>query len=113
MMTVCFFVNPRHFFAEGLDSLMTRKDFPFEYPNKAGLSEDLNHLGSIKHPGIVGSFDGPAKGYAKLIELTKELKPTVILICYGQNESYAGTQGVKAFAAQYEKLLKDLAPTKA
>ena len=60
-----------------------------------------------------GSFDGPAKGYAKLIELTKELKPTVILICYGQNESYAGAKGVEAFAAQYEKLLKDLASTKA
>ena len=60
-----------------------------------------------------GSFDGPAKGYAKLIELTKELKPTVIVICYGQNESYAGDEGLKAFAAQYEKLLKDLAPTKA
>jgi lysophospholipase L1-like esterase len=60
-----------------------------------------------------GSFDGPAKGYAKLVELTKELKPTVILICYGQNESFAGEMGVKAFAEQYEKLLKDLAPTKA
>jgi len=60
-----------------------------------------------------GSFDGPAKGYAKLLELTKGLKPTVILICYGQNESYVGEKGVAAFTAQYEKLLKDLAPTKA
>ena len=60
-----------------------------------------------------GSFDGPAKGYAKLVELMKELEPTVILICYGQNESYAGEKGVEAFAAQYQKLLKDLAPTKA
>ena len=60
-----------------------------------------------------GSFDGPAKGYAKLLELTKELKPTVVVLCYGQNESYAGEKGLKAFAAQYEKLLKDLAPTKA
>ena len=60
-----------------------------------------------------GSFDGPAKGYAKLIELTKELKPTVVVICYGQNESFAGDKGLKAFATQYEKLLKDLAPTKA
>lgn len=60
-----------------------------------------------------GSFDGPAKGYAKLLELTKELKPTVVVMCYGQNESYAGEKGLKAFAAQYEKLLKDLASTKA
>ncbi len=60
-----------------------------------------------------GSFDGAPKGYAKLVELTKDLKPTVILICYGQNESYAGEKGLKAFAEQYEKLLKDLAPTKA
>ena len=60
-----------------------------------------------------GSFDGPTKGYTKLLELTKELKPTVIVLCYGQNESYAGEKGLKAFTAQYAKLLKDLAPTKA
>ena len=81
--------------------------------DKAVTFRNLGWSGDTVWGESRGSFDGPAKGYAKLIELTKELKPTVILLCYGQNESFAGEKGVKAFAAQYEKLLKDLAPTKA
>ena len=59
-----------------------------------------------------GSFDGPSKGYAKTLELVKELKPNVIVICYGQNESYAGEKGVKAFSDQLGKLIDDLAKNK-
>jgi len=81
--------------------------------DKAVTFRNLGWSGDTVWSESRGSFDGPAKGYAKLLELTKELKPTVIVICYGQNESYAGEKGLKAFAAQYEKLLKDLAPTKA
>ena len=81
--------------------------------DKAVTFRNLGWSGDTVWGESRGSFDGPAKGYAKLVDLTKELKPTVILICYGQNESFAGEKGVPAFAAQYEKLLKDLAPTKA
>ena len=81
--------------------------------DKAVTFRNLGWSGDTVWGESRGSFDGPAKGYAKLLELTKELKPTVVVMCYGQNESYAGEQGLKAFAVQYEKLLKDLAPTKA
>ena len=81
--------------------------------DKAVTFRNLGWSGDTVWGESRGSFDGPAKGYAKLIELTKELKPTVILLCYGQNESFAGDKGIKAFTAQFEKLLKDLAPTKA
>ena len=52
-------------------------------------------------------------GRARLVELTLAEKPTVLLICYGANESFEGPAGLKKFVAGYERLLNDLAPTKA
>ena len=60
-----------------------------------------------------GSFDGQPKGFQKLVALTKELKPTVLVICYGQVESYAGEKGVTPFGDQFHKLLDAVADTKA
>ncbi len=58
-------------------------------------------------------FDESPKGFERLVELTKELKPTVIVVCYGHNESFEGKAGVPKFTAGLEKLLGALAPTKA
>jgi lysophospholipase L1-like esterase len=58
-------------------------------------------------------FDESPKGFERLVSLTKELKPTVIVICYGHNESFEGKAGVPKFTAGLEKLLDALAPTKA
>ena len=58
-------------------------------------------------------FDQSPKGYERLVQVTKDAKPTVIVICYGHNESFAGKAGVPRFATQLEKLIDDLAPTKA
>ena len=58
-------------------------------------------------------FDQSPKGYERLIELTKNLKPTVIVICYGHNESFEGKAGVVKFTAGLEKLLDAVAMTKA
>ncbi len=55
-----------------------------------------------------GIFDPPAVGYRRLLELTKELQPTVILLAYGQNEAFAGAAGLPAFLQQYEQLARDL-----
>jgi lysophospholipase L1-like esterase len=59
------------------------------------------------------AFDPPAKGYERLIALTKEAKPTVIVLAYGSNESFAGEAGLDAFRKQYERLMNDLASTNA
>ncbi|CAN5397982.1 hypothetical protein BH11PLA2_BH11PLA2_18500 [soil metagenome] len=59
------------------------------------------------------SFDPAAKGYERLIAKTKELKPTVLFVSYGANESFAGPTGVDKFEKGLEKLLKDLESTKA
>jgi lysophospholipase L1-like esterase len=58
-------------------------------------------------------FDNAAKGFERLISLTLELKPTVILVSYGTNESFEGKEGLPAFEKGLEKLLDALAPTKA
>jgi len=60
-----------------------------------------------------GSFDGPKAGFTRTMAFVKELKPTVIVLCYGQVESFDGPDGVKKFTEGYEKLIDGLAPTKA
>lgn len=60
-----------------------------------------------------GSFDGPKKGYENTVALVKELKPTVIVICYGHVESFDGEAGVKRFTDGLEKLIDGVSVTKA
>ncbi|MCZ2341064.1 MAG: SGNH/GDSL hydrolase family protein [Bacteroidales bacterium] len=84
----------------------------------AGKSISFRNLGwsgDTVHAEARGRFDyaNEAKRLDQLISLTKELKPTVIVICYGQNESFAGKDGVPSFTKGLEKLLDLLQPTQA
>jgi lysophospholipase L1-like esterase len=58
-------------------------------------------------------FDESPKGFDRLVSLTTELKPTVLIICYGQSESFAGEAGLPRFRDGLNRLLDALAPTKA
>lgn len=60
-----------------------------------------------------GMFDPPAKGYERMLELILELKPTVIILGYGNVEAFDGTERLPAFEQQYRKLLADLKPLNA
>lgn len=55
-----------------------------------------------------GVFDPPAKGYARMLDLVKELSPTVIVVAYGRNESFRGPAGLTAFRDQLGTLCDDL-----
>ena len=55
-----------------------------------------------------GVFDQPAKGYERMLALVRELKPTIVFVAYGRNESYQGEAGLAVFRAQLEKLCTDL-----
>ncbi len=55
-----------------------------------------------------GVFDPPAKGYARMLDLVRELAPTVIFVAYGRNESFRGSVGLKAFRDQLGVLCDDL-----
>lgn len=58
-------------------------------------------------------FNQPDAGFKQLIDLTLELKPTIILVSYGANESFAGEAGLEKFEKGLEKLLDALKPAKA
>jgi lysophospholipase L1-like esterase len=58
-------------------------------------------------------LDKPDIGRKRLVELAIAEKPTAILIGYGTNEAFEGEPGLDRFRKGLEKLLDDLAPTKA
>jgi len=60
-----------------------------------------------------GVFDQPAKGYERMLSLVRELKPTIVFVAYGRNESYQGEAGLASFRTQLEKLCDDLRTTAA
>jgi len=55
-----------------------------------------------------GVFDAPSAGYARLIELVAGLRPTVVFIAYGRNESLSGPAGLEPFSEQLRRLCRDL-----
>src|SRR5262245_25546131 len=42
------------------------------------------------------------EGLARLLKEARELKPSVLFLGYGMNESFAGPQGLAGFLADYE-----------
>lgn len=83
------------------------------YPERTITFRNLGWSGDTVWAESRGIFDPPAAGYKRMIELIQEQRPTVIMLAYGQNESFAGEAGLDAFIKQYEKLCDDLAPTQA
>jgi lysophospholipase L1-like esterase len=58
-------------------------------------------------------LDNPQKGFDRLRDAVLAVKPTVIIIGYGMNESFAGEAGLPRFKEGLSKLLDAFAPTKA
>ncbi|MEZ6124874.1 MAG: GDSL-type esterase/lipase family protein [Planctomycetaceae bacterium] len=61
-----------------------------------------------------GIFDAPARGYERLIEQVRAEEPTVIMVCYGQNEALSSDgsdDSLERFRAQLTVLQRDLAST--
>ena len=83
------------------------------FPNANFTFRNLGWSGDTVFGEARASFDAPAKGFERLVALTLELKPTVILVSYGTNESFEGEAGLPKFDAGLNKLLDALAPAKA
>lgn len=58
-------------------------------------------------------LDNPQKGFERLRDAVLAVKPTVIIVGYGTNESFAGETGLPRFKEGLNKLLNAFAPTKA
>lgn len=80
------------------------------WPERKITFRNLGWSGDTVWAESRGIFDPPQVGYQRMLELVKELKPTVIVFGYGQNESYAGDAGLDPFVRQFEKLCDDLKP---
>lgn len=76
---------------------------------------NLGWSGDTVHAESRGRFDfnNPEKCFRQLVDQTLELKPTVIFISYGTNESFEGKEGLPKFEKGLEKLLDALKPAKA
>jgi lysophospholipase L1-like esterase len=71
---------------------------------------NLGWSGDTVHAEARGrfDFDKPEMCFKQLVNLTLELKPTVIFICYGTNESFEGKEGLPKFEKGLDKLLDAL-----
>ena len=79
---------------------------------KAITFRNLGWSGDTVFGEARGSFDyNSTKGYDRLVNLTLELKPTVLFVSYGANESFAGPAGLDKFEKGLEKLLDALKPS--
>lgn len=83
------------------------------FPQAAFTFRNLGWSGDTVWGDARAEFGTRADGYKKLVDEVASAKPTVLLINYGMNESFAGERGLAAFVAQYNKLLDDLSKTNA
>lgn len=79
-------------------------------PNVQVTFRNLGWNGDTVWADARNLVDSPHGGYPRMIDLVKELKPTVLFLAYGATESFKGDAGLAPFVQQYEKLLDDLAP---
>ena len=84
-----------------------------KHRNDGIVFRNLGWSGDTVYGDARAGFDNSAKGYERLVALTREVKPTFIVLCYGLNESFDGEAGLDRFRKAYVKLLDDLQTTKA
>jgi lysophospholipase L1-like esterase len=81
------------------------------YPNRTVSFRNLGWSGDTVFAESRGIFDPPAVGYQRMIEQVKQIKPTIVAVAYGANESFAGPSGLEPFLKQLHMLLDDLEAT--
>lgn len=79
-----------------------------QWPERRVTFRNLGWSGDTVWGESRGYFDPPEQGYQNLLDLVAELKPTVIFLGYGNNESFAGPAGVEKFRNGLNTLLDDL-----
>lgn len=83
------------------------------YPDKSIVFRNLGWSGDTVFGDAQAGFGSQADGFRHLTQHVLALKPTVLIIGYGTNESFAGPKGLPRFVKGLEKLLDTFAPTKA
>jgi lysophospholipase L1-like esterase len=83
------------------------------FPHKNITFRNLGWSGDTVFGIARASFDPPPVGFNRLRDGVLALKPTVLIVAYGGNESFEGAVGLSRFVAALETLLDVLAPTRA
>ncbi len=83
------------------------------YPDKSITFRNLGWSGDTVFGDARAGFDTQADGFRHLKDHVLALKPTVIILGYGTNESCEGPKGLPHFVKGLETLLDTFAPTKA
>ncbi len=81
------------------------------FPDRNITFRNLGWSGDTVFGDARAGFDNAAKGFERLVNLTLELKPTVIFVSYGTNESFEGEKGLEKFEKGLNKLLDALKPS--
>src|SRR5215469_17948629 len=83
------------------------------YPDRDITFRNLGWSGDTVFGHARAGFGSVADGFRHLKDHVLALKPTVIIIGYGTNESFEGPKGLPRFVKGLETLLDTLVPTKA
>jgi lysophospholipase L1-like esterase len=83
------------------------------YPDKNIIFRNLGWSGDTVFGHARAGFGSVADGFRHLKDHVLSLKPTVIILGYGLNESFEGEAGLPRFLDGLRVLLDALAPTKA
>jgi lysophospholipase L1-like esterase len=84
-----------------------------QFPKRHVIFRNLGWSGDTVWGEARAGFGTAADGFRALVEHVGALKPTVIILGYGQNEAFAGTEGLPRFIEGFKALLAALEPTKA
>lgn len=81
------------------------------FPGRKLVFRNLGWSGDTVWGESRAGFETRVEGYRRLVEHVRELAPTVVLVAYGANESFAGAEGIPDFVAGLDRLLNDLRDT--
>jgi hypothetical protein len=86
-------------------------EFISAHPHKDITVRNLGWSGDTVWGDARAVFGTRADGFKRLVNDVNLCEPTVILVCYGENEAYAGVAGLDDFHAGFETLLDALEAT--
>jgi hypothetical protein len=81
------------------------------WPDRDVTFRNLGRGGDTVWGDAWAGFDSAAEGFTRRRDLILSLKPTVILVAFGMNESFAGEAGLTRFVEGLNALLDGLAPS--
>src|SRR5207237_7622347 len=83
------------------------------FPKRQVIFRNLGWSGDTVFGIARAGFGNQADGFKHLKEHVEAIKPTVIIVCYGTNESFDGEAGLSRFQQGLDTLLDTLAKTEA